>query len=246
MASVTNEDDTTETMAATVPLIDVDPQGDVLLLLKEKEIRVSSKVLSLVSKVFSAMFGPDRFAEGVALKEHGSCQVALSDDDTEAMLAMCQVLHHRPQEVACDIDSGFLKKIAILADKYECTNALSLWAQVQTTDLRSQLNRYEGKDITLLFVAYTLDLAEHFSEITRRIIFSEIKWDWWGYCNANDLLPDELMCKWAPRSYLTLHHLALLTFCKVPSNLMRAESSTRSSEGLSDSCKPVQTAAIAA
>lgn len=52
--------------AAPRPMLNIDPSGDVALVLGETSLRVSSKVLSVASPVFRAMFGP-YFQEGESL-----------------------------------------------------------------------------------------------------------------------------------------------------------------------------------
>ena len=72
----------------------MDPEGDVILMLDGCELQVSSKILSLASPVFKAMFGP-RFAEGqgcASTKE--SRRVKLSEDDAEAMSILCEFIQH--------------------------------------------------------------------------------------------------------------------------------------------------------
>jgi hypothetical protein len=54
--------------AAPRPTINLDPSGDVVLMLGETSLRVSSKVLSVASPVFRAMFGP-HFQEGESLSK---------------------------------------------------------------------------------------------------------------------------------------------------------------------------------
>ena len=52
--------------------VEIDPDGNVLLLLDGLELKVFSKVLSLASRVFKAMFS-SHYAEGNELKEHSFC-----------------------------------------------------------------------------------------------------------------------------------------------------------------------------
>ena len=82
----------------------VDSDGDVLLDCggtPTYQIQVSSKVLSLASKVFAAMLGPN-FQEGqplqvetTDLKRKRPIEIKLLDDHWEAMLTLCRVLHYR-------------------------------------------------------------------------------------------------------------------------------------------------------
>lgn len=99
----------------------IDPEGDVVLICGETEFQVSSKVLTLASPVFRALFGPS-FAEG----QPGSSKVSrirLYDDDAESMRVMCAVLHHKCAG-ANGIGLERLERLAIVTDKYDvCTSS---------------------------------------------------------------------------------------------------------------------------
>ena len=46
------------------PAVEIDPNGDVVLILNGKKLLVSSKILSMASRVFAAMFS-SQFREGL-------------------------------------------------------------------------------------------------------------------------------------------------------------------------------------
>lgn len=77
------------TKASSSPsVVDVDPHGDVFLLLgpsKNVSLRVSYKALSLASPVLAALFSP-RFSEGQLLSSSTDVRkVPLREDDPDAM-----------------------------------------------------------------------------------------------------------------------------------------------------------------
>lgn len=94
----------------------IDPEGDVILTCGETEFQVSSKVLSLASPVFKALFSPS-FAEGQATSSKAS-RIQLHDDNAESMRFMCAVLHHK-----CTLANGIglekLERLAVVTDKYD-------------------------------------------------------------------------------------------------------------------------------
>ena len=94
----------------------IDPEGDVILICGEIEFQVSSKVLSLASPVFTALFGPC-FAEGQPTSSKPS-RIQLPDDDAESMRFMCAVLHHKCAS-AKGIGLERLEKLAVVTDKYD-------------------------------------------------------------------------------------------------------------------------------
>ena len=109
-----------------------DPHGDVKLIISAsedaKELRVSSKVMSLASSVFAALLSP-KFSEGVTLSHAKDVhEIKLEDDDPEAMLLICHTIHlghHIPRRVPIDL----LEKVALLCDKYDLAKALSGWSE---------------------------------------------------------------------------------------------------------------------
>ena len=104
----------------------IDPEGDVILVCDETEFQVSSKVLSLASPVFSALFSP-RFAEGQLIPSKPG-RIELHNDDTESMRFMCAVLRHKNTR-ANAIGLERLERLAVLTDKYDvCTSSKSIYS----------------------------------------------------------------------------------------------------------------------
>ena len=194
-----------------ISLVEIDCRGDVYLLLSKITLRVSSRILSLVSDVFCVMFQSENFVEGQTLLETGSCRVPLPADDPKAMQAICLILHHRPAQITWDITVSVLEEIARLGDKYACSGALSLWGQFQMVRLIKEPVYNAEDNVSLLYVAYTLDLAIQFTEISRRMVFSKHKAT---YQNSyrDELLPCGILSKLAPIGAFTS---AAIDFCTI-------------------------------
>ena len=94
----------------------IDPEGDVILICGETEFQVSSKVLSLASPVFKALFSPN-FAEGQPTSSK-AIHIQLHDDDAESLRFMCAILHHKCAS-ANGIGLERLEKLAVVTDKYD-------------------------------------------------------------------------------------------------------------------------------
>jgi hypothetical protein len=79
--------------------LDPDPEGDVVLRYSKLDsdasvsIRVSSKVLRLVSAVFKRMLSPT-FKEGQELLQNNRVVVELEDDDSSMMCLIMTILHY--------------------------------------------------------------------------------------------------------------------------------------------------------
>ena len=110
--------------------VEVAADGDLVLALPEElYIRVSSNALSLVSPVFKAMLGP-RFREGNEPRSSDRpIEIPLPEDDGIAMKHLCLLLHGRTGDSYSHGDRTFptqLHALAVLADKYDCVEAISL------------------------------------------------------------------------------------------------------------------------
>ena len=113
---------------ANVTVIDL--EGYAILVCGETEFQVSSKVLSLASPVFSALFSP-RFAEGQLTSSNPS-RIELHDDDAESVRCMCAVLHQK-SPCANAIGLERLERLAVLANKYGVRTPLMIFSLTDTS-----------------------------------------------------------------------------------------------------------------
>ena len=132
---------------ASTPQCNVDPAGDLTLLVgqerNQRPIRVSSKVLSLASPVFATMFGP-RYLEGHILSKHAKFSIPsfpLPEEDPEAMTWFCRAVHLQLNANEKAMTVGLIRKIAALCDKYDASTALSGWSRLWMEDLSNSLLR---------------------------------------------------------------------------------------------------------
>lgn len=102
---------------------DVDPEGDVTLVVGDQQIRASSKVLALASPVFATMLGP-YFAEGQAKNP----SITLPEDDVEAVTWLCKALHFKLSANERLISFRLGRTLATLCDKYDTSVAISNWS----------------------------------------------------------------------------------------------------------------------
>lgn len=147
----------------------IDHNGDVMLELGESHLLVSSKVLSLVSPVFAAMFKP-QFKEGIQShsSSNGPSKIPLPEDDAKAFTLLCNVIHYRVEEIPGKPDIPCIENLAIICNKYGCIRALAhsgaLWLRALSKDA-------PYKDLSkLLLVAYILDLPDMFSRISWEVM----------------------------------------------------------------------------
>ena len=193
---------------STPPQYDVDPAGDLILLVGQEEnqipIRVSSKVLGLASPVFATMFGP-RFLEGHVLANQARFSIpsfSLPDEDPEAMTWFCRALHLQVDGNETGISIGLRVKMAILCDKYDASTALSGWSQFWLRDLSDPMVRDPAvptnQAANVLYMSYAFKNHQAFWLVTRDIVYHDSLEDIHGFQDRskNSILPDRLLGKY--------------------------------------------------
>ncbi|GAE00227.1 predicted protein [Paecilomyces variotii No. 5] len=108
-----------------------DREGDVILAaggnsMSPRRFLISSKVLSLASPVFAALFGP-QFLEGSRMAEHGPITILLDEDDAKTMEIMLRILHHQTPSKIENLTTKEMATLAILSDKYDCAGVIRPW-----------------------------------------------------------------------------------------------------------------------
>ena len=151
-------------------MIELDPNGDVILVLDDSKLKVSSKSLARASPVLEALFRPG-FREGNSLQAKGTepVSIELPDDDSHAMFAICSIIHRKFKEV--EVSSAIqLEEIAMVADKYDCLEAISWWG-AQCVSILLRKGQVEFSDGRLLFPAVFFNDYIGFREVTRAMAF---------------------------------------------------------------------------
>lgn len=150
----------------------IDPEGDVILEVGKSKtgLLVASKVLSLASPVFEAMFKP-HFKEGIQkrVRLKKPLTIPLPEDDAEAFLLFCNVIHYRSHQIHEEPSPLCLGNLALICDKYQCASPMVAYGALW---LKRYLRDVSQDDLCrLLFLAYVLDLPDRFEAISREILF---------------------------------------------------------------------------
>jgi hypothetical protein len=153
----------------------IDPAGDVLFIVgsspPKARLLISSKILSLASPVFAAMFSLN-FKEGSNLSSDSPSEVLLPDDDPEAMTVLCNCLHFRSDKIPRNVEFLLLRSLAVLCDKYDCATAISAWCTLWLQ--RWETDKCEDGFEGLLIVIYALDCAEAFTKATKKALLEQV------------------------------------------------------------------------
>lgn len=150
----------------------IDPNGDVALLLTADlvpvRLIVSSKILSLASPVFAAMFSP-HFREGRSLSSTCLTEIPLPDDPPTAIRTIANILHFRHNLVfAVGFDCIF--NLALVADKYDLVHALGPWRQIWLDCLSSPDDVIDGCLGRNIFIRYVFGDRVGFECLTKQAI----------------------------------------------------------------------------
>ena len=154
--------DTAKRSSQQDQVVDICPDGDVVLLVGEEKLRlrVYSQCLRCASRTFGAMFGPN-WSEGQRLSEESPKQVQLFEDDADTMRTICYILHHRNDLVPQQLTTKEVLQIAIAVDKYNLEVALQ-YASVEWLKPRASVERVEMGH--LLAAAFLFDNDDMFME----------------------------------------------------------------------------------
>lgn len=172
-----------------------DPNGDVVLLLhtqepietkrakdgkplakkarttapKDRSLRVSSKVLSLASPVFTAMFG-SRFMTDGGLSVVDPPEIPLPDDDLEAITLLCFALHcHGLSDIA--VPATLLQGLAIICDRYDCAVAIQAWTRLWLQSLEEDYLEDRQRYWDLLWMSYAFKEHTSFWKASKALIY---------------------------------------------------------------------------
>lgn len=215
--------------------------GDILLVLGDRETRlcVSSVILSSASPVFKTMLGPD-FLEG---QDDRSAQnpkrISLPDDDVNAMVRLCRLIHHQDNMPTTPHDKGSLAggaeqllALMVVADKYGCIDSIRFAGEYMLFSSASVSASLDPSMETLLHLvaaAYILNNSRHFALFTRKLVLDTPR----SYssvinCPALGMLPGVLLRECFPRlgdeqTVLTLSVVLLEEQRKAATNTLRFE-----------------------
>lgn len=225
---------TTETMTDTevdaslgqLALVSLEPQNttittamhiaksdaDIVLVLGdgETQLRVSSVILSSASPVFTTMLGPN-FLEGQGDRSaQDPKEITLLDDDVNAMVRLCRLIHHQDNMPPTPNDKDSLAGVAeellalvIVADKYRCIDSIRFAGECMLFNSASTaafLDPSMGTLLHLVAAAYMLNDSRHFALFTRKLVLDTPKsYSLVMHCPALEVLPSELLREWCPK-----------------------------------------------
>ncbi|KAH8693843.1 hypothetical protein BGW36DRAFT_463486 [Talaromyces proteolyticus] len=129
-------------------------------------IQVSAKHLTLVSPVFKKML-TGGWKENVALLQKGSVEIIAEGWDIEALLILLRVMHCQHNHVPRKLSFEMLAKVTVLADYYECRDAMGVFTDIWIKALEHKIpTTYSRGLIMWLWISWFFQLSSLFQEAT--------------------------------------------------------------------------------
>ncbi|KAF2165590.1 hypothetical protein M409DRAFT_23883 [Zasmidium cellare ATCC 36951] len=142
---------------------------------KITKIRVSSAILTMTSPVFATLLGP-HFREGQEPRNPSSpLEIPLPEDDLQTMSDLCLLLHHIcVPEFALASDLDRVVAFAVAADKWDCTEALTLQSRgILLQALYHNVVSDDGVGLAkLATIAYCLNEEQIFADVVDTLMLN--------------------------------------------------------------------------
>ncbi|KAJ0316627.1 hypothetical protein Brms1b_005345 [Colletotrichum noveboracense] len=172
----------------STPRPEIAPNGEVILLIgpDSHPIRVHALILADASPVFKCLLKPtsSTYTEPAAVlfaTPDSPAHVTLPEDDPQAIETICRVLHSRIDDDVCDLSDDEVLRVAVAADKYDCTAAMGLavrhWLRADKLEaiknaVRDGCIGFRRGD--MLLAAYWFKCEPVFEELTRLLVTSSV------------------------------------------------------------------------
>jgi len=158
---------------------ELDPKGDLILTVGQRDLLVSSRVLSLACPFFEKLLQCNAFSEGVNQPNREQPPVKqINEEHADTLYLICRILHYLPVEPPTSIEE--FRLVADLCNFYGCSLALSVHvrAWLDACGL-SDLSSSELQ--TLMWVTFVFHLRDRFQLVSLYLAraLSPSEWKAW-------------------------------------------------------------------
>lgn len=143
----------------------------------QTELMVFHQVMANSSSVFEAMLRPGQYREGSTLLRNDHLTLPLPEDNAEAMIVICNILHMRSPEVpTATITPDLLDSISTLVDKYDFARAIQPWPKIwlEQEHIQAELKQLEELPIEQLVkwvhICSQLGYSDRFEQSTSTLV----------------------------------------------------------------------------
>lgn len=150
-------------------IVPIDPEGDVVVQVGdipgERLMRISSKQVSTVSKVFKAMLGPNWIDNPTTYTSNNP--LLLPEDDPQAMEFLFKMAHFKISGSSLNnMPTDSLFSLLVSCDKYDCFYAFRSWLEPVSIRWYHEFNFFAGKN-DLSNTLKGIGIAELFNNTTQ-------------------------------------------------------------------------------
>ncbi|KGO46310.1 hypothetical protein PEX2_066600 [Penicillium expansum] len=133
-------------------------------------IQVSAKHLIFASSVFKRIL-TGGWKESITYLQKGSVEVTAESWDIEALLILLRAIHGKYYEIPRKLTLEMLAKVAVIADYYECNEALYIMKDIWINNLEENIPATYSRDLVLwLWVSWFFQLPSQFEATTSTVM----------------------------------------------------------------------------
>ncbi|KAJ5661175.1 uncharacterized protein N7484_000547 [Penicillium longicatenatum] len=148
--------------------VEAEPEGHSAELPGETcfRIQVSAKHLMFASPVFKKIL-TGGWKESITFFQKGSVEITAETWDIEALVIVLRAIHGQHHLIPQKLTLEMLAKVAVIADYYECKNALYLLTDMWIKNMEETLSPAGSRDLILwLWIAWFFQLPTQFESST--------------------------------------------------------------------------------
>ncbi|KAL4788609.1 hypothetical protein BJX76DRAFT_344741 [Aspergillus varians] len=159
-------------------------------------IQVSAKHLILASSVFKKMF-TGGWKENIILLQKVSVEITAESWDIDAFLILLRIIHCQNYAIPRNLTLDMLAKVAVIADYYECKEAVYIWADIWMNALGNNIPTVYSRDLILwLWISWFFQRPAQFKEATSTVMsLSDKQIDNLGLPIPNNVISDINICR---------------------------------------------------
>jgi hypothetical protein len=143
-----------------------DEPAAILVVPSCSRIQVSAKHLMFASPIFKKII-TGGWKESIHYLQKGSVEVTAESWDIEALLIMLRAIHGQFYNIPRKLTLDMLAKVAVIADYYECKEALCMVTDIWISNLEESIPTKFSRDLILwLWIAWFFQLPSQFKQST--------------------------------------------------------------------------------
>ncbi|KAE8411025.1 hypothetical protein BDV36DRAFT_289090 [Aspergillus pseudocaelatus] len=133
-------------------------------------IQVFAKHLILASPIFKKIL-TGGWKESITYLQKGTVEITAESWDLEALLILLRAIHCQHYQVPRKLTLEMLAKVAVIADYYDCKEAVYIWSTIWINALEEKIPKTYSEDLPQwLWVSWAFQLPDQFKESTSTVM----------------------------------------------------------------------------